>query len=70
MIVDLGESPPRAWSVTAESQSAHPGSAHWNDQLEDFVAGRYHQIPLDAGDVDAATVDRLVLMPAGGPAAR
>jgi len=70
MVVDLGESPPRAWTVTAESQSAHPGSAHWTDQLEDFVSGRYHPVPLDPSEVDASAVARLVLLPHGdeGPA--
>ena len=64
MLVDLGESPPRAWTVTAESQSAHPGSEHWADQVEDFAAGRYRAVPLEAGEVEAAAVERLVLLPA------
>lgn len=67
MVVDLGESPPRAWTVTAESQSGHPGSAHWNDQLDDFVRGRAHRVALDPIEVDATAVDRLTIVPEERP---
>jgi len=62
MVVDLGASPPCAWTVSGESQSGHPGSAHWNDQLADFVGGRMHRVPMDPAEVDATVVHRLVLV--------
>ena len=62
MVVDLGESPACVWTVTGESQSGHPGSAHWNDQLADFVSGRIHRVPMDPSEVDATVVHRLVLV--------
>jgi penicillin G amidase len=46
MIADLGSSPPRLLAVDAQSQSGHPGSPHYSDQLEDWLAGRYHDLPL------------------------
>ncbi len=46
MIADLGSAPPRLLAVDAQSQSGHPGSPHYSDQLEDWLAGRYHELPL------------------------
>jgi penicillin amidase len=49
MITDLASSPPTLWAVDAQSQSGHPGSPHYADQLADWLAGRYHPLSLDSG---------------------
>jgi penicillin amidase len=56
--VDLGEQPPAAWTITGESQSGLPGSAHYDDQREDWRAGRVHRLPLDRSEVERAAVSR------------
>jgi penicillin amidase len=47
MICDLGTSPAGLWAVDCQSQSGHPGSPHYDDQFEDWIAGRYHFLGLD-----------------------
>ncbi len=47
MICELGESPTGLWMVDVQSQSGHCGSPHYRDQFPDWLAGRYHFIPLD-----------------------
>lgn len=63
LVADLGSDPPAIWTITGESQSGHVGSAHWNDQLDDFVAGRYREIPMDPQALAAAATTRLTLEP-------
>ncbi|HVA87307.1 MAG TPA: penicillin acylase family protein [Candidatus Saccharimonadales bacterium] len=65
LIADLGDPSGSIWTITAEGQSAHPGSPHAADQLDDFVAARYHELPLDRGRAEAAATHRLVLEPDG-----
>jgi penicillin amidase len=62
--VDMGESPPVAWTITAESQSGDPGSRHWDDQRADFLAGRVRRLPLDRTEVEAGAQTRTQLVPA------
>lgn len=52
MVADLSSSPPVLRAVDAQSQSGQPGSPHYNDQFDDWVSGRYHEISL-TDDVDA-----------------
>lgn len=33
-------------TIDAPSQSGHPGSPHYKDQLDDWLAGNYHDLPL------------------------
>ncbi len=40
LISDLGED--GMWAVESQGQSGHPGSQHYCDQLEEWLAGRYH----------------------------
>lgn len=40
MVVDLAESPASIWTIDGQSQSGQPGSPHYNDQLEDWLAGK------------------------------
>ena len=47
LISDLSTDPPGLWAVDAQGQSGHPGSPHYGDQLTEWLAGRYHFLPLD-----------------------
>jgi len=44
-------------------QSGHPSSPHFDDQLEDFLTGRPHNVPFRRAAVEAAARSRLVLEP-------
>jgi penicillin amidase len=46
LIADLGDAAAGLWAVDAQSQSGHPGSPHYSDQLGDWIEGRYHYLPL------------------------
>ncbi len=63
MIVDMSIAPPELWAVDAGSQSGHPGSPHYGDQLADWLAARYHRVPLVWSEVEAIAKNRLVLEP-------
>lgn len=63
MIVDMSVLPAEMWAVEAGSQSGHPGSPHYGDQLTEWLAGRYHRLPLDRAGIDAAARSRLILRP-------
>ncbi len=45
LISDLGED--GMWAVESQGQSGHPGSRHYCDQLEEWLAGRYHFLGFD-----------------------
>ncbi len=64
LVADLGEAPPGLWAVDAQGQSGHPGSRHYADQLPEWLAGRYHFLPLDAAETAKTLVSRLRLEPA------
>jgi len=65
LIADLGDPHGSIWTITGEGQSGHPGSPNAVDQLDDFVAGRYHEVPLDRARAEAATRNRRILIPEG-----
>jgi penicillin amidase len=52
MVADLSDATTLR-TVDAPSQSGHPGSPHYKDQLADWLAGDYHDLPLHR---DEATV--------------
>lgn len=56
MVCDLGAAPRGMWCVDAPSQSGHPGSPHYSDQLVGWATGEYRFMPLDAAV--AAALDR------------
>jgi penicillin amidase len=47
MVADLASSPPTLLAVDGHSQSGHPGSPHYGDQLADWLAGRLHALVLE-----------------------
>ncbi|MEE3369474.1 MAG: penicillin acylase family protein [Planctomycetota bacterium] len=59
MITDLSTSPPTLLAVDAQSQSGRPGSPWYADQLNDWLAGQFHEIPLDPEQVQRATAHHL-----------
>jgi len=63
LIAELENNPPGLWAVDAQSQSGHPGSTHYADQLDDWLSGRYHFLPLDGPETRPAGRDRLTLEP-------
>jgi penicillin amidase len=63
MIVDMSVMPPELWAIDAGSQSGHPGSPHYADQLANWLAARYHRVPLAWTEVESIRKDRLRLDP-------
>ena len=51
LLVDLAEAPAQMWSLDAAGPSGQPGSPHYANQFEDWLAGRYQRIGLDCDDV-------------------
>ena len=45
-------------------ESGDPESPHYGDLLQDWAAGRYHPMPYSRKAVEAATVERIALVPA------
>ncbi|HEX5271385.1 MAG TPA: penicillin acylase family protein [Gemmataceae bacterium] len=66
LIADFGDPLPTLWAVDASSESGHPGSPHYRDQLEGWARGEYHALPLDREAAGKGAVARLVLEPEGG----
>lgn len=63
MIADLSASPPGLWAVDSQSQSGHPGSEHYRDQLPTWQQGKLHFLALDPAEARRAAVTRLTLEP-------
>jgi penicillin G amidase len=61
LIADLANS--RLLAVDAQSQSGHPGTPHYSDQLADWCSGKYHIIPLNPVEVRELVVAKLELGP-------
>jgi penicillin amidase len=59
LIADLGAATQGLWAVDAAGQSGHPGSAHYCDQLSEWLDGHYHFLPLDRAEI--IENDRFVL---------
>ncbi len=60
---DLADDPPGLWAVDATGQSGHPGSPHYGDQLNEWLAGRHHYLPLDGERARAQAASTLTLSP-------
>jgi penicillin amidase len=63
LIAELDNNPPGLWAVDGQSQSGHPGSPHYSDQLDDWISGRYHFLPLDRAENRQTGRTRLTLEP-------
>ena len=63
LIVDLAETPARLWSLDAAGPSGQPGSPHYANQFGDWLAGSYHETPLERDDVRATISTTLTLQP-------
>ncbi len=61
LIADLATDPPVLWAVDAAGTSGEPGSPHYGDQLPEWLAGRYHVIPLDPARAEQEAVAALLL---------
>jgi penicillin amidase len=62
-VIDFA-APARAQGINPVGQSGVLFDAHYKDQAQDYIAGRYHPMHLDAADVNKATRSTLLLLPA------
>lgn len=62
MVVDLADLDASTW-VVVTGTSAHPASAHYQDQLDAWATGETFPWPFSAEAVDAAEQDELILTP-------
>jgi penicillin amidase len=46
MVADLDPLAAELWTLDAQSQSGHPGSPHYSDQLGAWLDGCYHAVPV------------------------
>jgi penicillin amidase len=63
LLVDFAE-PDRFWAVQNAGNSGQPGSPHYADQFEDWIAGRYHEVSLKREDIERDPENRTTLVPA------
>lgn len=63
LVADLSTSPPELMAVDSQSQSGHPGSPHYRDQLPTWLKGEHHRFVLDGKGKSASGGTRLVLEP-------
>ncbi len=61
-IVDLGDID-NTRSVIYSGQSGHPLNPHYNDQVELWLNGRYHRLPITESGVQKVTENTLYLVP-------
>jgi penicillin amidase len=54
----------RSVMTNVPGESGDPESPHYDDLLKDWAAGRYHPMPYSRKAVEAATVERIALVPA------
>jgi penicillin amidase len=60
LLVDFS-APDRIWAIQNAGNSGVPTSPHYADQFPDWLAGRYHTIPLDRAGVENDLESRLTL---------
>ncbi len=63
LLVDLADAPAQMWSLDAAGPSGQPGSPHYANQFEDWLAGRYQRIGLDRDDVRPTIRNTLRIQP-------
>ena len=55
--------PDMAWAVLPGGQAGHPADAHYDDQIELFLRGELRPAPWSEEKIEAATVQRMTLVP-------
>jgi acyl-homoserine lactone acylase PvdQ len=63
LIADFAATSPVLLAIDGQSQSGHPGSLHYRDQFDDWVSGRYHEIPLLREGAAASALSTLKILP-------
>jgi penicillin amidase len=53
----------RSVMTNVPGESGDPSSPHYSDLIDDWAAGRYHPMPYTRAAVEAATTERILLMP-------
>jgi penicillin amidase len=66
LIADMSAQTPGLWAVDSAGASGDPASAHYCDQLPEWLAGRHHYIPLERADAERDRTSTLVLAPTPG----
>ena len=61
-VIDLADWD-RSTMTNAPGEGGSPSSPHYDDLLDDWRSGRYHPLPFSRKAVEAATVERIVLVP-------
>jgi penicillin amidase len=61
MVADLSDPQAGLWAVDAGSESGHPGSPHYNDQIGDWLTARYHYLPLNPAGIQPTFESELFL---------
>ena len=61
MIADLSDPHGGLWAIDAGSESGHPGSPHYDDQLNEWITARYHYLPLKR-EGHATDIDRELIL--------
>ena len=56
-VVEFGETV-KAKTLLAGGQSGSPDSAHFDDQVDDYIAGRFKDVAYYKTDVEARAVER------------
>jgi penicillin amidase len=62
LVADLSTTPPELLAVDSQSQSGHPGSPHYRDQLQTWLKGEHHRFVLDRNET-GLQASRLTLEP-------
>jgi penicillin amidase len=65
LIADLNTSPPGLWAIDGQSQSGHPGSPHYANQLTEWINGGYHYLTLTRSPTPAKALQVQILEPRG-----
>jgi penicillin G amidase len=63
LIANLGSEPPTLLAIDGQSQSGHPGSPHYADQLKPWLEGGYHELVLERPQGPVSGDGVLVLEP-------
>jgi acyl-homoserine lactone acylase PvdQ len=62
LVVDLGD-PDAMRTVLTTGQSGQPGSPHYTDHLDPWLAGEYHALPFSPAAIEVAKVGEARLEP-------